>query len=253
MKQPVIAALASGSGTTVEAFIRASHIGQIDPQVGLVITNNKDAGVLERIAQLNKELNLSIETRCINKVTHPAAAEETVTPGAQTQAEEAALLELLRAGGFSAVVLMGYMKKVGSRLVKAFGWRPEYKSPYQAMMLNTHPGLLPATKGWYGVYVQEHVLKSGLKEAGQTLHVVAKDYDDGPVIAENKLAVRANETAEALFARVQALEKQSLPHDVAKFIQERQQYIDLTSQAQVSSSQRRLGSSQLLDPESSSG
>lgn len=224
--KPSIAVLASGGGTTVEAFIRASVVGKVEPQVSLVITNNKNAGVIDRIKRLNQEFGLDIKMVHIGRSNYPLGADESKLPGEQTDAEEQALLETLRAGNFSAIVLMGYMKKVGKRLVDAFGWRSSYTSPHQAMMLNTHPGLLPFSKGLFGIHVQEQVLAKQQTEAGQTLHVVAEDYDDGPIIAENKLVVDQTETAEELFARVQILEKQSLPKDVAEFIKKRQVYLE---------------------------
>jgi phosphoribosylglycinamide formyltransferase 1 len=223
MKQ--IAILASGAGTTAEAFIRAGATGKIDTQAGLVICNNAKAGIFGRISALNKVYRLDIQPTLINGVTHPAAPGETVEPGAQTRAEEAAILELLQAGNYDLIVLMGYMKRVGPRLVHAFGWRPEYTSPYQAMMLNTHPGLLPATKSSYGRPAQQLTLDKKLAYGGQTLHIVAEDYDDGPTIAEHKIAIKADDTPDTLFARVQTIEKETLPGDVDAFIKNRVQYL----------------------------
>lgn len=223
MKQ--VAILASGQGTTAAAFIQAGAEGRIDTTVGLVICNNAKAGIFDRIASLNQQYGLAIKSTLVNGVTHPAEADEKIEPGAQTQAEAAAILELLRAGNYDLIVLMGYMKRVGPKLVHEFGWRPGYSSPYQAMFLNTHPGLLPQTKGSYGLPAQQLTLDKKMPFGGQTLHVVAEDYDDGPVIAEHKVAVAANDTAETLFARVQAIEKQTLPPDVDAFIKNRQNYL----------------------------
>jgi folate-dependent phosphoribosylglycinamide formyltransferase PurN len=47
--RPRIAVLASGGGTTVEAFIRAGQRGEINVDVGLVIASRKNAGVFDRI------------------------------------------------------------------------------------------------------------------------------------------------------------------------------------------------------------
>ena len=119
---------------------------------------------------------------------------------------------------------MGYMKRVAPNLVQAFGWLPEYTSIFQAKMVNTHPGLLPDTKAYYGENIQKYVLERHLPYAGQTFHVVAAEYDDGPVIAEHKVPVEPNDTTETLFARVQAVEKQYLPGDIEDFINARMAY-----------------------------
>ncbi len=219
--------MASGEGTTAEAFIRAGLSNISIPELGLVICNKKEAGILGRAAALNKKYNLAIETVLINSATNPDDSHQT-TPGSQTPAEEAAILKKLQAGKFDLVMLMGYMKKIGLNLVREFGWRPEYSSPFQAMMLNTHPGLLPQTKGLIGVHVQEFVLENKLPSAGQTLHVVSDSYDEGPTVAKHKVEVKPGDTAESLFERVKQTEKKYLPQDIGEFIKNRRKYLGTT-------------------------
>lgn len=221
---PRIAILASGEGTTAEAFIRATQVDGIGCQVGLVICSRKNAGIFARIADLNAEFGLHIPCELINAKTHPPSADETVHRGRQTEAEETAILDVLLSGKFDLIVQMGYMKHTGPRIVSTFGWRTEYKSVYQAMMVNTHPGLLPQTEGLYGDLIQQYVLDKGLKYGGHTLHVVADGYDDGPIIAEHKVSIEPGDTADSLFARVQASEKKHLPRDVEDFITARREY-----------------------------
>lgn len=190
-----------------------------------MIASNSQAGIFRRIEALNQTLGLAVKSLHIGRTTHPPAANEAVRPGDQTSAEEAAILHALRQGGYDLIVLMGYLKRVGQKVVHEFGWRPEYTSPYQARLVNTHPGLLPATKGLYGRHVQEHVLALGLPHGGQTLHVVAEAYDDGPVIAEHQVPVRPGDTPDRLFDRVKQAEKAYLPYDIAAFIEARRRYL----------------------------
>jgi phosphoribosylglycinamide formyltransferase-1 len=223
--KPRIAVLASGSGTTVEAFVRAGQRNEIRTEVGLVIVSRKDAGVFERIANLNAEFGLDIKTVLINHQTHPVADGEIVVKGCQTAAEEAAILDSLQQGNYDLIALMGYMKKIGPQLIHEFGWIADYASLFQAKMVNTHPGLLPDTKGFYGENIQKYVLDHQLPYGGQTFHVVGEEYDDGPIIAEHKVPVEPGDTSETLFARVQAAEKQYLPRDIEDFIVARQAYL----------------------------
>jgi phosphoribosylglycinamide formyltransferase-1 len=222
--KPRIAVLASGGGTTVEAFIRASERGEINVDVSLVIVSRKNAGVFQRIADLNEEFGLHIQAVLINNKTHPAAIAEDVPRGHQTAGEEAAILAVLLGGSFDLVVNMGYMKLIGPNIVEAFGWLPEYTSTFQARFLNTHPGLLPDTGAMYGLAIQQYVLDNKLPYGGQTLHAVSEEYDAGPIIAEHKVPVQPGDTAETLFGRVQATEKQYLPKDIEDFIKARQAY-----------------------------
>ena len=217
--------MASGNGSTAETFIRACITGNVDGEVILIICNNADAGIIGRIADLNEEFNLHIEAKVINGTTHPLIHDEVVEKGCQTKTEEAAILATLRAGNFDLIVLMGYMKRVGPTIVHEFGWRPEYTSPYQAKLLNTHPGLLPDSIGYFGVHVQEYVLEKGYSESGQTLHVVSENYDEGPTVSENRVTVLHDDTPESLFRRVQAAEKQNLPSDIDAFMKSRWQYM----------------------------
>jgi phosphoribosylglycinamide formyltransferase-1 len=223
--KPRIAILASGGGTTAEAFIRACQRGDISCDVGLVVCSRQDAGVVQRVKDLNAEFGLRIDCQVVNSKTHPAADGEIVKRGQQTAAEETAILDALTVGRFDLIAQMGYMKHTGARIVHAFGWRPEYTTVYQAMMVNTHPGLLPQTEGMYGDQIQQYVLDNKLPYGGQTLHVVANGYDDGPVIAEHHVPVESGDTADSLFARVQKIEKQYLPGDIEAFIKARRDYL----------------------------
>ncbi len=220
-----IAILASGGGTTAEAFIRAGQRGETAVDVGLVICSRRDAGIFERITNLNKEFGLHIECILINHQTHLAAYGEHVGRGDQTVGEETAILAAILGGNYDLVALMGYMKRVGANLIEAFGWQPTYSSLFQARMVNTHPGLLPDTKGFYGQSIQQYVLDHHLPYGGQTLHVVSGEYDEGPIIAEHHVPVEPGDTAETLFARVQAAEKKFLPGDIEDFIKARQAYL----------------------------
>ncbi len=96
-KTPRIAILASGEGTTAEAFIRAAQAGNISCEVELVICNRRNAGIFGRIADLNAEFGLDIPCELINSATNPAAPDETVRRGRQTEAEETAILDVLLA------------------------------------------------------------------------------------------------------------------------------------------------------------
>lgn len=222
--KPRIVVLASGGGTTAEAFIRANQASEIAVDTALVIASRRDAGIFDRIKALNAEFSTQIETLLINPQTHPAAEGEIVERGRQTAAEEQAILDAIEHGGYDLVACLGYMKKIGPKLVARFGWRDDYTSAFQAMMVNTHPGLLPDTKGFYGAHIQQYVLDNHLPYAGQTLHIVSDEYDEGPIIAEHKVSVEAGDTAETLFARVQAVEKQFLPRDIEDFINARMAY-----------------------------
>ncbi len=221
-RDPRIAILASGSGSTAEAFIHATQDGRVRAKVGLVICNNppEGAGIYARIARLNRQYGLSIEIVEINGKTHPGG---NVGRG-QTLEESAAICDRIRSGKYDHVALMGYMKMVRGELVETYGWRPSYTSVYQARMSNTHPGPLPETEDTYGIHTSERVLELGLEMSRQTLHLVASGIDKGPVIAAHPVEIVKGDTPQNLFDRVQVVEKAALPYALDKFLREQQEY-----------------------------
>ena len=222
MKRAAIAILASGSGSTAEAFIRNVQTQNYPLNVRLVICNNPDAFVFERIKHLNSELNLNITSVVVNG--HTQAAERPPLHGQQTDEEQMAILELLQKHNIDCVLLLGYMKRVGTRLISRYGWLPEHTSIYQCRMFNTHPGLLPQTIGTHGLGTQEYTLAQGMTEAGQTLPAVAHEYDTGPTVAEHRVVVEPDDTAETLFARVQTAEKEHIASDIMTFLTAQEEY-----------------------------
>lgn len=220
---PSIAILASGSGSTAEAFIHATQDGRVMAEVGLVICNNppEKAGIYDRIARLNAQYNLDIETAEISGKTHP---DGNIGRG-QTLEEASAICERINRGGFAHVALMGYMKMVRGDLVDEYGWLPHFSSIYQARMSNTHPGPLPETEDTYGIHTSEHVLQLGLANSKHTVHVVASGVDRGPKIAEHPVEVLPDDSPQDLFDRVQIVEKAVLPYVLGKFLQEQGEYL----------------------------
>lgn len=222
LHNPTIAVLASGSGSTAEAFIHATQDGRVAAEVGLIICNNppEKAGIFAKIDRLSQQYGLSIEATEISSRTHP---DGNVGRG-QTLAESAAICERISRGGFAHIALMGYMKMVRGELIEEYGWKPSFNSIYQARMTNTHPGPLPETEDTYGIHASERVLELDMSVSRHTVHLVADGIDRGPKIAEHPVEVLANDTPQDLFDRVQVVEKAALPYALGKFLREQESY-----------------------------
>ncbi|NQV80010.1 MAG: phosphoribosylglycinamide formyltransferase, partial [Alphaproteobacteria bacterium] len=110
-----------------------------------------------------------------------------------------AVMTALTAAQVDLVVLAGYLKKIGPRVLQAFGGR----------IVNTHPALLPkfGGPGMYGIHVHAAVLAAGETMTGVTVHLVEEEYDRGPILAQAEVSVDPDDTPESLAARVQAREK----------------------------------------------
>jgi phosphoribosylglycinamide formyltransferase-1 len=81
-------------------------------------------------------------------------------------------------------------------------------------VINVHPSLLPAFPGAHAI---EDAMAWGVKLVGATLHFVDEEVDHGPIIAQEAVTVRAEDTAASLHARVQAIEHRLLPETVRAF------------------------------------
>ncbi len=183
--------LASHGGSNVQAIIDACRTGKLDADLCVVICNNSSAQVLDRARQAG------VATRHLSSATHPAPDDL-----------DNAILDALRNHGVNLVVLAGYMRKLGPRTL----------AHYRGRILNVHPALLPkfGGSGMYGKHVHEAVIAAGERESGATVHLVTEEYDQGTILAQRKVAVRAGDTAESLGARVLAVEHALFPETLAK-------------------------------------
>lgn len=172
-----IAVLASGRGSNLKALLNASDTGRLSAEIVLVGSNKADAGALE-IARKR-----GIPTCHLSSQQFKSSEEM-----------DQALLETLREHQAEVVALAGYLKKIGSAIIR------EYKNK----ILNIHPALLPAFggKGMYGAKVHQAVLDYGCKVTGVTVHLVDEEYDSGPPILQRCVPVQQDDTVETLAARV---------------------------------------------------
>ena len=138
---------ASGNGSTLQAIIDAIQNGKLDAKINLVVSNNKNAFALERA---NKA---GIPTYVISSKKMEEMDEE--------------LFRVLNGYDIDLIVLAGYLKMIGPRLLEKY------------RIINTHPSLLPkfGGKGMHGMHVHQAVIDSKEKVSGVTVHFVNSEYD----------------------------------------------------------------------------
>ncbi len=87
-----------------------------------------------------------------------------------------------------------------------------YFEAYRGRTINIHPSLLPAHGGvgMVGLAVHDAVLAAGDSESGPTIHEVTDALDAGPILAQARVPVHADDDAESLAARVLAEEHRLL-------------------------------------------
>ena len=183
-----IAIMASGSGSNAEKIIR---FFRTDPEINirLVLSNNRDAYVLERAGKFEIE---------------------SIVFSRKQFYETLEIVDLLRSRQIDFIVLAGFLWLVPGSIVDA----------YKGSIVNIHPALLPAYggKGMYGRHVHEAVLENGEKESGITIHRVNEKYDDGDIVFQARCRIDPGETPESLAEKVHQLEHRYYPEIIRKLV-----------------------------------
>ncbi|MEO8140379.1 MAG: phosphoribosylglycinamide formyltransferase [Gemmatimonadota bacterium] len=174
-----VAVCVSGRGSNLVALLDALS-GSSRARVVLVLSNRADAPALDRARERGIEAQAFTDHR---------DASEWVARLEEQQVD--------------LVVLAGYLKLVPADVIKA----------YRNRILNIHPALLPefGGPGMYGHHVHEAVLARGATVSGATVHLVDEQYDRGAILAQARVPVLPDDTAETLAARVLRAEHQLLP------------------------------------------
>jgi phosphoribosylglycinamide formyltransferase-1 len=177
-----VAVVISGRGSNMEAIARSALNADCRYRVVRVIADRPGAGGLARAAALG------VPTAVV-----------PVKDFAERADFEAALARELDASGAQVVALAGFMRILSPEFVQRFAGR----------MLNIHPSLLP---GYKGLDTHARVLAARETYHGASVHYVTAELDGGPVVMQGRLRILANDTAEAISARVHALEHIIYPH-----------------------------------------
>lgn len=102
------------------------------------------------------------------------------------------------------ICLAGFMRVLTSGFTSAWAGR----------MLNIHPSLLPKYRG---LHTHARALDAGDAEHGCTVHEVTAELDDGPILGQARVSVRADDTPETLAARVLEQEHVLYPAVLRRF------------------------------------
>lgn len=185
-----IAIFATGGGSNAQKIIEHFE-NHPKVKVSLIISNKKNAGVLERAAVKN------IPTLIINR-------EEFY------QTEN--ILQKLDTFQIDFIVLAGFLWLIPTYLVKS----------YVNKVVNIHPALLPkyGGKGMYGMNVHRAVHAAKEAESGMTIHYVNEHYDEGNIIFQAKCTLQSSDSPEDIAKKVLQLEHQHYSKVIERLILE---------------------------------
>lgn len=170
--------IGSTNGTDLQAILDAIASGELNADVSVVISNRKNAYILERAEN------------------HDVPAVFISHKGKSREEFDAEMTAVLNEHDVDLVLLIGFMRILSS----------EFCQDWQDKLLNVHPSLLPKYAGGMDTNVHEEVLKNGEKETGCTIHIVTDEVDGGPILIQKKCAVSADDTVDSLKTKVQQLE-----------------------------------------------
>ena len=183
-----IVIFASGNGSNAENIVKHFQKTSL-AKVVLILSNNKNAKVLERAEKLN------VKSQFFSK-------EELIS--------EEGILKTLRKINPDLIVLAGFLLKFPEIILKEF---PD-------KVINIHPALLPkyGGKGMYGNFVHEEVLKNKEDETGISIHYVNENYDEGAIICQKSVKISPEDTSASIAEKIHELEHKWFPKVIEEIL-----------------------------------
>jgi len=172
-----IGILASGTGTILQALLEAGL-----PIVVVVV--DRPCGATERAEAAGVPVEIVERTSFGADFDRVAYTHEVV--------------DALTRHGVDLIAMAGFGTILEKPVHDAFPDR----------IVNTHPALLPAFKGWHAV---EDAFAAGVKVTGCTVHFARLDVDDGPILAQEPVSVLPDDTVETLHERIKTVERRLYP------------------------------------------
>lgn len=169
----------------MRALVEAARAPDYPAEISLVLSNRPQAaGLAWAKAQ-------GLATALVDHKAH-----------ADREAFERAMQTTLEAHGTELVCLAGFMRLL----------TPWFVEKWQGRMLNIHPALLPLYRG---LHTHERAIADGVKVHGCTVHFVVPEMDEGPIVEQETVRVRDDDTPDALAARVLEQENRIYPRALA--------------------------------------
>jgi phosphoribosylglycinamide formyltransferase-1 len=181
-----IAVLASGAGTILSSLV--AH----EIEIALVVLD-RHCGA-EKIAEQAGISCIVLERRDFSPSFDRVAYTEQV-------------LEVLERAEIELLVMAGYGTILGDAI----------HARYPDRIMNTHPALLPAFKGWHAV---KDALDHGVKVTGCTVHLATPAVDEGRILAQVPVLVEDDDTEESLHERIKTVERELYPATIKAYLAE---------------------------------
>ena len=186
-KKVSILIFASGNGSNAENIITYFEKKSVNIN-WIIVSNNSDAGVIERSVRLNVPFLIFSKNNFYSD----------------------SILEKINLINPSLIILAGFLLKIPEKIINKF---PDKIS-------NIHPSLLPkyGGKGMYGMNVHKKVIENQETESGISIHYVNKNYDEGKIIFQKSIKISYPTDASILSKKIHELEMKYFPEIIENLI-----------------------------------
>ncbi|HPE40490.1 MAG TPA: phosphoribosylglycinamide formyltransferase [Bacteroidales bacterium] len=185
---PNIAIFASGSGSNFQAIADAIAEHRVHANLVLLVCDNPNAFVIERAQKWD------VETLILQPKMFQSKADY-----------EQKIADKLKEKGVQWIVLAGYMRIIGERLLDLFPNK----------IINIHPALLPSFPGAHGI---KDAFEYGVKVFGVTIHYVDSGIDTGAIIDQEAFKIKPGMCIEDVEIEIHKIEHQLYPKVLQKLL-----------------------------------
>ncbi|MDD5109484.1 MAG: phosphoribosylglycinamide formyltransferase [Candidatus Omnitrophica bacterium] len=183
-----LAIFASGNGSNFSAIVKAIKQNKIKIRMTILVCDRPEAFVIKRAQKAKIPIIL------VNRQDFSSRADF-----------EGAIIQRLRSYKINLIVLAGFMRILSAFFVKR----------YHNRIMNIHPSLLPDFKGAQAI---KDVLNHKVAMTGVTVHFIDEEVDSGPIILQQKIKIKKQDTLVSLEKRVHAVEHELYPEAIKLFI-----------------------------------
>ena len=183
-----LAVFCSGNGSNFQAILDAVRRKRIKASVALMVCDNPKAYALKRAGHHGVPVVLASPKLFRDRVSY-----------------EKFIVRVLKSQGVDLVVLAGFMRILTPYFIRA----------YKNRVVNIHPSYLPHFKGAHAI---RDAFDAEVAQTGVTVHVVTAQVDSGPIIAQEKVAVRNSDTLATLEKRIHKVEHRLYPKAIQKYL-----------------------------------
>ena len=178
---------ASGNGSNAENIIKYFNKKKYNIN-WFTVTNNKDAGVIEKVTKLGSKIKI-ISNNDLGKEI---------------------FIHSITGLKPALIILAGFLLKIPENFIKNFNNK----------IINIHPSLLPkyGGKGMYGQFVHRKVIENKEIKSGITIHFVNEKYDEGKIIFQKDIEIKEPKTSDSLANQIHKLEMKYFPLIIEKLI-----------------------------------